>query len=261
MLKGKVAVISGGASGIGRACALMFAKEGASVFAGDLKPDPKNDAEFRALGITEAHLDVRDEASVKALVDKASRATGAIDILVNAAGVVLVKQIADVAEAEWDKVLDTNLKGPFLLSKHCIPFMRQQGGSIVMISSNAGLLPRAHDPVYSTSKLALQGFMRSLALCESPNRIRVNAICPGPVSGTAIIEADLAKAPPGDRQETIMSFVRASPLCAANKRMVTPEEVAKAAMYLASPASMMVTGTSIAIDGGKSIGVPPKSKL
>ena len=156
-------MITGGASGIGRATALLLARHGASVFVGDVKPRSENEALFSELGITSLRCDVRNESTVRALVEAATTATGRLDIAVHSAGVVLVKQIPEVTEDEWNSVLDTNLKGAFCLAKHAIPAMRRAGGgSIVNISSNAGLLPRAHDPVYSTSKAAVCAFTKAL---------------------------------------------------------------------------------------------------
>jgi NAD(P)-dependent dehydrogenase (short-subunit alcohol dehydrogenase family) len=215
----------------------------------------ENDSPYAAAGIVQLNCDVRSEAQVEALIDRAARETGRLDILVNSAGVGLVKQITEVTEAEWDACLETNLKGAFLASKHAIRTMRTNGGSIVNIASNAGLLPRAHDPVYSVSKAALVALTKSLALCHARDRIRVNAVCPGPVEATRMMESDLAQAP--DREAALRNLVAASPLVSAHGRMITPEEVAAAVLYLVSDASLMVTGTSLAIDGGKSLGVPP----
>jgi NAD(P)-dependent dehydrogenase (short-subunit alcohol dehydrogenase family) len=255
-LSNRTAVITGGSSGIGRATAVLLARQGARVFVGDLASKPENGALFGELGVVEVCCDVRREGDVSSLVDAALTATDRLDIAVHSAGVVLVKQIVEVSEEEWDTCLDTNLKGAFLLAKHAIGPMRQSGGgSIVHIASNAGLLPRAHDPVYSTSKAAVVAFTRSLALSHSVDRIRVNAVCPGPVSNTGIMNADLEAA--SDRSEAADRFIAASPLARAHGRMITPEEVAQAVLYLVSDAAQMVTGTSIAIDGGKSLGVPP----
>ena len=257
LLQDRVAVVTGAASGIGRATALLLAEHGAQVFVGDYDPLPENEALFGARGIRHSRCDVRMEDEVQALIEYAANQTGRIDILVNNAGVGLVKQITEVTEAEWDRCLDTNLKGAFLASKHAIRRMRQTGGgSIVNIASNAGLLPRAHDPVYSLSKGALIALTKSLALCHAQDRIRVNAICPGPVEATRMMNADLDKAV--DRTATAQSFIAASPLAKAHGRMIRPEEVAEAVLYLVSDAAAMVTGTSIAIDGGKSLGVPPR---
>jgi NAD(P)-dependent dehydrogenase (short-subunit alcohol dehydrogenase family) len=256
MLQDRVAVVTGAASGIGRATALLLARHGARVFVGDHAPLPENAERFAAAGIDQTVCDIRREANVRNLIDRAA-AAGRFDILVNNAGIGLVKQITDVTEDEWDACLDTNLKGAFLTSKHAIGRMRASGGgSIVNIASNAGLLPRAHDPVYSVSKAALVALTRSLALCHARDRIRVNAVCPGPVERTRMMDDDLARAP--DRDAAIRGLIAASPLVAACSRMITPDEVAQAVLYLVSDAALMVTGTAIAIDGGKSLGVPPR---
>jgi NAD(P)-dependent dehydrogenase (short-subunit alcohol dehydrogenase family) len=258
ILRDRVAAITGGASGIGRATALLLARHGARVFVGDYDLIAANEPVFAEAGIVQAVCDVRREDHVEGLINRAASDGGRLDILVNSAGVGLVEQITEVTEAEWDACLDTNLKGAFLASKHAIRWMRQgEGGSIVNIASNAGLLPRAHDPVYSTSKGALVAFTKSLALCHARHRIRVNAVCPGPVEATRMMDADLDKAP--DRAAAVQRLIAASPLAGAHGRMITPDEVAAAVLYLVSDAALMVTGTSIAIDGGKSLGVPPRT--
>lgn len=253
--KASVAIVTGGASGIGRATARRLSAEGYHVVAADFRPPPGSAAEFRAAGIELRPCDVRCEADVRATVAVAAQA-GPIRVLVNNAGIALVKQIPDVTEEEWDACLDTNLKGPFLLSKHVIPHLRAAGGgSIVNVASNAGLLPRAHDPVYSTSKGALIAFTKSLALSHAPDRIRVNAVCPGPVGQTRMMndELDASSDPAG----LAMRIIAASPLARAYGRMIDPDEVAAAIAYLVSDAARFVTGTSLAIDGGKALGVPP----
>lgn len=257
MLKGRTAVVTGGASGIGRATALLLARHGAAVFVGDYDYLPGSEPAFAEAGIVRLPCDVRVEQPVRELIERAAKDTGRLDILVNCAGIGLTKQITDVTEAEWDAVLDTNLKGAFLACKHAIPKMRAAGGgSIVNIASNAGILPRAHDPVYSISKGALVALTKSLALCHAKDRIRVNSVCPGPVQGTRMVDQDLDQAP--DRDAALRGLIAASPLVNAHGRTITPEEVAEAVLYLVSDASLMVTGTQLAIDGGKSLGVPPR---
>jgi len=256
-LTGKVAVVTGGASGIGRATALLLAEKGARVSVGDFSPLAENAGFFKQYGIAQVQCDVRKEADVERLISGAADAAGRLDILVNNAGIGLVKQITEVTEAEWDACLDTNLKGAFFGCKHAIRWMqRGGGGAIVNVASNAGLLPRAHDPVYSISKGALMALTRSLALCHAPDRIRVNAVCPGPVEDTRMMDADLQSAP--DPQAARQSYINASPLARAHQRMITPREIAEAILYLVSDAAAMVTGTAVAIDGGKSLGVPPR---
>ena len=258
-LRGRVAVVTGGASGIGRATALLLAWNGARVYAADVRPRPENDAEFAPLGIAQRTCDVRNEPDLQRLIDGAVAEAGRIDILVNNAGIGMVKQITEVTEADWNTCIDTNLKAAFFGCKHAIRHMQQSGGgAIVNTASNAGLLPRAHDPVYSISKIALVGLTRSLALCHAKDRIRINAVCPGPVGDTGMINADLAKA--ADREAARRKFIHASPLARACDRMITPQEVAESILYLVSDAAYMVTGTAIAIDGGKSLGVPPETE-
>lgn len=255
-LEGRVAVVTGGANGIGRATAILLAKHGARVFVGDFRLLPDNAEVFQSLGIIEKTCNVRREADLKALIDAAAESAGRLDILVSNAGIGMVKQITEVTEDDWNACIDTNLKGAFFGAKHAVRHMQTcGGGSIVNTASNAGLLPRAHDPVYSISKMALVGLTKSLALCHAKDRIRVNCVCPGPVCDTGMMNADLAKA--ADPEALKTQFIGASPLAKAHRRMITPEEVAESILYLVCDAATMVTGTAIAIDGGKSLGVPP----
>jgi NAD(P)-dependent dehydrogenase (short-subunit alcohol dehydrogenase family) len=256
-LAGRVVVVTGGASGIGRATAVLLAQHGADVTIGDFVLRDENDARFAELGISQMQCDVRSEKQLSQLIDSAATAPGRLDILVNNAGVGMVKQIDEVTEDDWDRTIDTNLKSVFFGSKHAIRWMKQdgRGGAIVNIASNAGILPRAHDPVYSISKLGCTGLTRSLALCHSKDKIRVNAVCPGPVGDTRMMNDDLDKY--DDRESAILEFIEPSPIARAYARMISPEEVAQAVLYLVSDAAIMVSGTMLAIDGGKSLGVPP----
>jgi NAD(P)-dependent dehydrogenase (short-subunit alcohol dehydrogenase family) len=257
-LTGRVAIVTGAASGIGRATALLLARHGARVYSGDLTTGGALAQQFAELGIVELKCDVRDDEQVRALVDRAAREGGGLHIVVSNAGLDLPKGILAVTDAEWDACLDTNLKGGFLLARHTIPHLRDSGGgSIIFTASNAGVLPRSHDPVYSTSKAAVIALANSLALAHSVDRIRVNSVCPGPVSDTRIMEQGLA-GQGGDRAAAERRFIEASPLARAHGRMIRPEEVAEAILYLASDAAAMVTGTALRIDGGKSLGVPPR---
>jgi len=256
-LSRRVAVVTGGASGIGREVALQMAQHGARVFVGDVHLRDENHKLFAQLGIVERQCDVRNEEEVQALIDGAVQQAGGLDILVNSAGVVCVGHVPDIAEGQWDACLDTNLKGAFLTAKHAIPAMcRRGGGAIVNIASNAGLLPRAHDPVYSTSKVALLGLTRSMALSHAPDKIRVNAVCPGPVQDTRIVNDELDSSV--DPLAVARQMIDASPLCRAMGRMVLPAEIAQAVLYLVSDAALLVTGSTLTIDGGKSLGVPPR---
>lgn len=258
-LKGRVAVVTGGANGIGRASAVLLARHGAKVVVGDYRLRAENDEAFQSLGIEQRVCDVRQESELKSLIDFAATFAGRIDILVNNAGIGMVKQINDVTEADWDACIDTNLKAAFFGSKHAIRWMQidGRGGAIINIASNAGILPRAHDPVYSISKQAVIGLTKALGLCHSKDKIRVNAICPGPVGETGMMNDDLDKQP--DRDAATKQVIDASPIARAYGRMIRPEEVAEAVLYFVRDAAVMVTGTFLTIDGGKSLGVPPKS--
>ena len=258
LLSDRVAVVTGGCSGIGRATALLLAEHGAQVFVGDMNLRATENADrFAQHRIEALACDVRRTVDIERLVSTAVERGGGLDIVVHNAGIGMVKQIPEVSDADWDACLDTNFKAAFLLARAAIPHLRRRGGgSIVHVSSNAGLLPRAHDPVYSTSKGALIALTKSLALCHAGDRIRVNAVCPGPVGDTGMMNDDLRKA--ADPQALSQAMIDASPLARAYGRMITPEEVAASVLYLASDAAAMVTGTSIAIDGGKSLGVPPR---
>lgn len=256
-LTGKTAVVTGAASGIGKATALTLSQAGASVFTGDYRLREETSAQFAQLGIHEQPCDVTQLDQLEALIEHAALTTGRLDILVNNAGIIMVKQVTDVSEEDWDRCIDTNVKAVFFGSKFAIPHMvRSGGGSIVNTSSNAGILPRAHDPVYSISKQSVVGLTRSLALCHSKDRIRVNCVCPGPVGETEIMEEGLRDF--SDRSAAVRKFIDASPLARAHQRMITPQEVADSILYLASDAAEMVTGTALTIDGGKSLGVPPE---
>ena len=256
-LGGGVAIVTGGASGIGRATALLLAQHGVRVFVGDYSPLVENERRFAEAGIVEVQCDMRRVEDVRRLVETAAEQGGRVDVLVNNAGIGMVKQIGDVSEEDWDNCLDTNLKGAFFAAKFAIGHMQRGGGGVIVnMASNAGILPRAHDPVYSISKGSLVALTKSLALCHAKDRIRVNCICPGPVEETRMMQEDLDKAT--DVEATKRQFIAASPLAAANKRMISPVEVAQAVLYLVSDAAAMVTGTAIAIDGGKSLGVPPR---
>jgi NAD(P)-dependent dehydrogenase (short-subunit alcohol dehydrogenase family) len=255
-LKGKVAVVTGGSYGIGRAIAIAMAERGSKVYVGDRQINDANRPLFSKLGVVEQLCDLRDSGQVENWILSILGDSNGVDILINNAGIVMDGQIPGASEMQWDACMDINFKSTFLLSRLLIPAMQKQGGgSIVNISSNAGLLPRAQDPIYSTSKGALLSFTRALALCHAKDRIRVNAVCPGPVGDTMMIENQLIIAE--NRELATRRLIEASPMAKAYGRMISAEEVAQAVLYLVSDYAAMVTGTFIAIDGGKSLGVPP----
>ncbi len=255
-LQGRVAVVTGAASGIGRATALLLADSGAQVFTGDIELNPVTSAEFSQFGIVERECDVCRLDQLQSLINEAFESTGRLDFLINNAGMNLVGLTTEIAEADYDRCFDTNLKSAFFGAQFAIPHMlKTGGGSIVNTASNAGLMPRSHDPVYSISKMALVGLTKSLALCHSKDRIRVNCVCPGPVTDTRIMTSTLAREL--DANEAARRYLQASPLANAHGRMISPMEVASMIVYLCSDAAAMITGTAVAIDGGKSLGIPP----
>lgn len=252
-LNRQVAVITGGASGIGRATAKILARQGARVLVGDHNCSTENESAFQELGIAQVECDVRRESDLRELIDRADAINGSVSILVNCAGINMAGQIPDITEDQWDACLDTNLKGAFFASKYAIRSMcRGGGGAIVNISSNAGVTPRADDPVYCISKAALIALTRSLALCHGRDKIRVNAVCPGPVGDTGMMEDALNSS--SNREDVWSRLVDASPMARALDRMITPDEIAQSVLYLVSDAAVMVTGTVVGIDGGKSLG-------
>jgi NAD(P)-dependent dehydrogenase (short-subunit alcohol dehydrogenase family) len=224
-LEDRVAIVTGGANGIGRATAMLLAEQGAKVTVGDLHPLPENEQPFAELGIVQQTLDVRSESSIRQFVEGVVEQHGRVDIVVNNAGVGMVKQITEVTEADYDLCLETNLKGPFFVAKYAIAQMQKTGGGVIVnTASNAGLLPRAHDPVYSISKQALIGLTKSLALCHAKDKIRVNAVCPGPVGETGMMNDDIERS--ADPETLIQGMIGASPLAAAPARMQNPQDCA-----------------------------------
>src|ERR1700688_323690 len=183
-LKDKVAVITGGATGIGRATAELFAREGAKVALGDIADTAPVAAAIERAGGTVLALDtdVTKGRDFERLIEAAVGRWGGLDIVFNNAGIALPKPITEVSEDEFDRLFAVNVKGVFLGCKLAIPhLLRRGGGAIVNMSSSGGLLPRASDPVYSASKHAVMGLTKGLAVTYANKRIRVNALCPGPI--------------------------------------------------------------------------------
>jgi NAD(P)-dependent dehydrogenase (short-subunit alcohol dehydrogenase family) len=257
-LSGRVAVVTGGATGIGLATARALAGDGATVYVAARDLDRAHavaaDEAARGLDLRAVRMDGADAASVAAAfleMDGARR----LDILVNNAGINMVGRAEDLSEADWDAALDTNLKGAFLVARQAIPRLRSSGGGVIVnVSSNAGLLARPDEPAYSTSKAGLLMLTRSLARAHAEDRIRVNAVCPGPVGNTGVMDRTLARSP--DPAATLAASLRTAPLAAAWRRVIDAGEVAALIRYLCSDAAMMITGATITIDGGKSLAGP-----
>ncbi|TAL06190.1 MAG: 3-oxoacyl-[acyl-carrier-protein] reductase [Verrucomicrobia bacterium] len=241
-LTNQVAVVTGAGRGIGRAIALRFAAEGADVVcvSRTVENSEKAAAEVRALGRKAwAHaVDVADGASVSAAAEKILAECGKVDILVNNAGVTRDGLLMRMADADWDVVLDTNLKGAFLVTKAFSRAMiKARTGRIINISSVIGLIGNAGQCNYSASKAGLIGFTQSAARELASRGITVNAIAPG------FIETDMTSALKDDMRQALLKQI---PLGSFG----TADDIAGAALYLASPAGRYVTGQVLTVDGG-----------
>jgi 3-oxoacyl-[acyl-carrier protein] reductase len=238
----QVAVITGAGRGIGRAIALKFAAEGADVVcvSRTAENSEKVASEARALGRKAwAHaVDVSDAAAVAAAGEKILGEAGRVDILVNNAGVTRDGLLMRMSEADWDTVLDTNLKGAFLFTKAFTrAFVKQRSGRIINVTSIIGLIGHAGQCNYAASKAALVGFTKSIARELASRGITVNALAPG------FIETDMTA---GLSEEVRNEVLKKIPLNAFGK----PDDIAEAAVFLASPAARYVTGQVLTVDGG-----------
>ena len=241
-LTGQVAVVTGAGRGIGRAIALKFAAEGADVVcvSRTMENSEKVAGEIRALGgKAGAHaVDVADAAAVAATAEKILEEATRVDILVNNAGVTRDGLLMRMSEADWDTVLDTNLKGAFLFTKAFTrAFLKQRSGRIINVASVIGLIGNAGQCNYAASKAALIGFTKSVARELASRGINVNALAPG------FVETDMTSGLTDDVRAGILKQI---PLGA----MGQPEDIANAALFLAGPFSKYVTGQVLTVDGG-----------
>jgi meso-butanediol dehydrogenase / (S,S)-butanediol dehydrogenase / diacetyl reductase len=240
-LTGKRALVTGAASGIGAACARRFADEGATVTGLDLSAQPEGSP---CTGWV--HADVADEAAVVAAVGEAIDGLGGIDVLVNAAGVLSVGGADTLDVAEWDRVIGINLKGTWLVSKHVVPHMEAAGGgSIIHLASVEGLEGFSGQTAYNVSKGGVVLLTRNMAADFGPAGIRVNCLCPG------LIETPMTSVLRDPAFATINdAFVGWHLLGRAGQ----PEEVAAAALFLASDDASFVHGAALVVDGGLTAG-------
>ena len=243
-LQGKVALITGAARGQGAEEARMFAKEGAKVVLADVTDQEGTAvaAELAEMGgdALYVHLDVTNEDEWDAAVQSAVASFGKLDILVNNAGIWRRGHVLETSSDQWDDIMDVNAKGVFLGTKAAIPEMRKAGGgSVVNISSTAGLVGSKTSAAYSASKGAVRIFTKSTAVQYAAAGIRANSIHPGP------IDTDM-----GDQVWPDAASKAASVTRTALNRMGTPEDIAYGALYLASDESSFVTGSELVIDGG-----------
>ena len=241
-LEKQIAVITGAGRGIGHAIALKFAAEGADVVCVSRTAENSEKAagEVRALGRRAwAHaIDVADSAAVTAASEKIIEATGRVDILVNNAGVTRDGLLMRMSEADWDMVLDTNLKGAFLLTKAFMRmFVKQRSGRIINVSSISGLIGNAGQANYAASKAALLGLTKSVARELASRGITSNALAPG------FIETDMTAGLSPELREVMLKNI---PMHSFGQ----PEDIANAALFLAGQGARYITGQVLTVDGG-----------
>jgi NAD(P)-dependent dehydrogenase (short-subunit alcohol dehydrogenase family) len=257
LLKDRVAIITGGAKGMGRGMALKFAAEGCSVAIADIavKDAEEAVAEIRQKGGEGIAIecDVTSGEQVAATVDKVVKKYGKIDIQVNNAGAIAKHiPIEDMEEETWDRVMALNLKSHFLFCKNVVPYMKKaKYGKIIGVSSIGAVQPPAHEINYNTAKGAVIAFTADLATALAPENINVNCILPGPIR-THFYDSTIGQMPE-DRQDEIFAMLgRKTPL----QRIGTPEDIAGAALFLASDLSAYVTGQVLYVAGGLPL-LPP----
>lgn len=246
---GKVALVTGGAMGIGRSACTLLAREGARVAVTDVQ-DPEGRQlvkELQAAGATAAywHLDVSNEDNVRTVMTEVTERLGSITVLVNNAGVAGVnKPTHEITETEWDALMAVNVKGVFFCTKHAIPHMRTAGGgSIINLSSIYGLVGAPDSPPYHASKGAVRLMSKTDALLYAPDRIRVNSIHPGFI-WTPMVEGYLRTL--GDVATGRAALDSLHPLGHVGE----PDDVGYAILYLASEESKFITGSELVVDGG-----------
>ena len=253
-LKNRIVVVTGSGSGIGRACAIEFAREGAKVIVADINlQGAEETVNLIRDGIGNAaafRTDISKPESVKQLVDFSIKTHSKIDVLINNAAIQINKTIEDMTFEEWNLQMSVNVGGIFLCSKYFLPYLRQTRGNIVNMSSVNGYFVEPVCAGYCTTKAAIIGLTKAMAIDHGKEGIRVNCICPG------YIDAGLAEGYFQSQADPAKARREAGRLHAL-WRIGKPEEVAKVAVFLASDDASFMTGSSVAVDGGFGSGLPP----
>ncbi len=249
-LDGKIAIVTGGGKGIGAAVCAAFTEEGAAVGVLDYDADAAEAVarQLRDKGYAAQafQADVRRAPNAEAAVARTVERFGGLDILINNAGVARYGEAPDFSEEDWDLVIDTNLKGPFLMAKYAIPAMRQRGGgAIVNTASVQAFASQQLVAAYSASKGGVVSMTRTMALDHAKDNIRVNCVCPGSVRTPMLrYAADLFV--PDDPEAAMESWGRLHPI----GKLTEPEDVARVFVFLASEDARVVTGAPFLVDGG-----------
>lgn len=249
----KVAIVSGGAHGIGEAAVLAFARDGYRVALADIDGEAGEQVTRRTRSLPGDVIfipaDITRAADARDVVQKTVSAFGGVDVLFNNAGIQppeSYKNAEDLAEEVWDRVIDVNVKGCFLLCKYAIPAMRKRGGGVIVNNASVqGLQSQKLVPAYAASKGAVLSLTRNLALDYAEENIRVVAICPGSVD-TPMLRAAAALASPGNSADTLGEWGRKHPM----GRIGRPEEIAEVVVFLASDKASFITGEYVCVDGG-----------
>ena len=255
-LKGKSVLITGGGSGIGKAAAARFMKEGADVCIAGRRIEALEEAaeSIKSLpgNIYTVQGDVSSASGCRAIVETAAGKTGRIDILVNSAGVWEEGPSENVTEEEWDRIIDINLKGTFFMCRYSIPYLQKTKGSIVNIGSDSGIVGNAEGAVYCASKGGVTLLTKALAVELAEEGIRVNAVCPGDVMSPMMEEA-LHKYGNDDPETYYSSLLKLYPQ-GKNARFTRPEEVAEAIFFLSGANVTPITGVCLPVDFGLTAG-------
>ena len=253
--EGKVVIVTGGGSGIGRAICMRFAEEGACVCVADVEDTSARETvsliEEKAVRAIAVQGDVSKDVDAKKIVERTVKEYGAVHILVNNAAVFILLNALDVTPEDWDRSMAVNVKGPALMGKYAVPEMAKVGGgAIINIAAINSLVGEADMAPYNTTKTALLGLTRSMAIDYWKHRVRVNAICPGiiytPQVQRMLEQQNMTRA----EFEKTGKWMNTPGMRVIMKRIGDPEEVANTALFLASEDSSYITGSYILVDGG-----------